>query len=425
MKNRAEYVWDYTSVINIERLKECAEKEYYSDRSVEAKSFNNAVVLPYMPVPNSSKALGGVVDEDENYIEISKQHIVGKDVEGKYDFTSSKTEDKKIMWFGFYHNHWGHFLTEQVSRCWYLVDHSPEEEDFYVAYCLKKDTINKGMDGTFREFLSILGVSDERLLLVEEPTRFSEVIIPEQSAERCSWYTDKFLSIFDKMVSNVAYDTGNRKVYLTRSQTKNFANTQIGEKAIIKVFKKAGFEIVAPERISLREQIATMNSCDEIAIVLGSLTHNILFCKPGIKVTILNRNLGSDVYQPPISEAKNATITYVDCHLTFFPVVFAMGPFFFYFTDLFRKYCEDKGYEYKKFREGKFRTHIKLIWYFLMYLQNVTPDALDGWGADETISYDVMSRYKYFRAQLDDYDSNSERKIRNGFSKVFKKILSL
>ncbi len=114
----------------------------------------------------------------------------------------------------------------------------------------------------------------------------------------------------------------------------------------------------------------------------------------------------------------------MDSHLAFFPT-FAGGPFLFYFSDNFRRYCKDKGLVCDKYAEGKIRLHIKIMWYFVMYLQNMTTETIDRWSLEDKYNEGMMSRYRFYRAKLKDYDSPIERKMRNGLSRVTKKIFGL
>lgn len=417
-----KYTWDYMDEIHIDQFKE-ADKCYRVEKELEAPSYRRATILPYRTTEDPARALGGILNMDNKWIPESGQHIVGADVVDGYPVDEVEESDLEVVWFGYYHNHWGHFLTEMISRCWYLLKHNPVEEDFYVAYAIKTDACNVGLQGTFKEFLNILGVPDERILLVNKPTRFNEINLPDISCVAGQWYTDKYVAIFDKMISECQGE-GYDKVYLTRLKGKGLASTQIGEKAIMKTFRGNGYKVVAPETLSLREQISIYSSAKEMVVVAGTLMHNVLFCNPDTKFTILSRDTGNNAYQPLINDLKKVSITYIDCHLSFFPT-FAGGPFLFYFSDNFRKYCKDKNIACDRYAEGKIRLHIKLMWYFIMYLQNMSAETVDHWNMEEKYNVGMMSRYKFYRNKLKDYDDPTERKIRNGMARVVKKVFGL
>ena len=99
--------------------------------------------------------------------------------------------------------------------------------------------------------------------------------------------------------------------------------------------------------------------------------------------------------------------------------------FLFYFSENFCRYCKDKGMVYEKYAEGKIRLHIKLMWCFIMYLQNMNVETIDHWNMEEKYNVGMMSRYKFYRNKLKDYDTPMERKARNGMARVMKKVFGL
>ena len=60
-----------------------------------------------------------------------------------------------------------------------------------------------------------------------------------------------------------------------------------------------------------------------------------------------------------------------------------------------------------------------------MYLQNMSGDVIDRWDMEKKYNVGMMSRYKFYRNKLKDYDDPAERKIRNGMARVVKKVFGL
>lgn len=418
------YVWDYMDEIHKEEFKKIEAIDYYRDKKAKAISVANAIVLPYRKNKGEPTAGGGVADSEGKYIPESAQHIVGTEMDHGYQIEACEKKDICVMWFGAWHKHWGHFLTEMVSRCWYLIDHKPEKEDFYVAYSIKNDTTHEAMGGTFKEFLNLMGVSDERIILVEKPTEFKEVVIPELSCEPGRWYTEEYKKIFQYLVDKSEKDSQYEKVYLTRLKSRGLAKTQMGEQDIMKVFKENGYKIVAPERLSLTEQIKVYASCKKLVVVEGTLMHNVLFCQEHIDFAIINRVVGVNAYQPLIHQAKEPNVTYIDAHLSFFPV-FAGGPFLFYFSDEFCKYCESERLSYKKKRAGMLKLHLKVWWYFWTYLENMTSDVIDRWKLAEKYQTGVVEQYAYYRRKLKGYNDRTPQKIRTAMFILLKNFMGL
>ncbi|NOU01134.1 MAG: glycosyltransferase family 61 protein [Gallionella sp.] len=74
-----------------------------------------------------------------------------------------------------------------------------------------------------------------------------------------------------------------KKIYLSRQKASS-TRRQYNENEVINIFKKYGFEIVSPEKLSIVEQISLFDNADFIAGVTGAAFTNILFCKTGCKV---------------------------------------------------------------------------------------------------------------------------------------------
>ena len=98
-----------------------------------------------------------------------------------------------------------------------------------------------------------------------------------------------------------------KKLYLTRSEFDE-SNTLpwrrcFNEKYFDDFFSARGFKIVAPEKLSLEEQISLVMGADEIAATMGTLTNwAAIFCKPSAKFIMLNRTKVQFTFQILINE---------------------------------------------------------------------------------------------------------------------------
>lgn len=67
------------------------------------------------------------------------------------------------------------------------------------------------------------------------------------------------------------------KVYFTRSQFNNALSREVGLKVIDSVMRNGGFNILAPEKLSLADQVAIWNYASEIACINGTIPLNVIF----------------------------------------------------------------------------------------------------------------------------------------------------
>lgn len=321
-------------------------RNYKSDKDMRIEAYENAIILPIRryasPFPFYE---GGVVDKDNNFVELSGRHrnkehkkIAGTMV-GAYDFDKKDIVDIdcKAMYFEIFIYHWGHFLLECTSRLWHFVQLMKTDKEIKLAipiYDMKPNA-------NFKEFFELLGITDDRIIYVEKPTRFTEVVVPEAAFMLENFYTKEFISIFREITKNIE-SAQYKKVYMTRRHFLINDNT-IGEKNIEDCFEKNGYKIIAPEKMSLKEMISIIKGAEVIAGLNGSAMHNTLFADKNTKLLILNRAGFVNSSQQIINQAGELNYTYIDVYQTFLPVSHGRGPFIVGVNDNLKQYLEDNN----------------------------------------------------------------------------------
>lgn len=411
----ANYNFNYLDELNTTAYQEKKEQNYKSEKKLIVDRINNGIILPFQPDKVVGTAGGGVTDKKGNYIELSGQRIVGAEMNHGYECTVHEHSNQTVIWFGVFHAHWGHFLNEMVARCWYFIHQIKDIESVNVAYIRKVDSCEQPIYGNYLEFLTLLGINRENIIEVTEPTQFEQVIIPELSCRAGDFYTKEFADIFNTIRDNVQEKVRyHNNIYFTRLQSKNLRSTELGEKRIKKLFEKNGYEVLAPEHCTLREQISYIKNCDQMVVVSGTLPHNILFARDGIEIIIINRTGEVNSYQPLINQLRRANVTYIDSHLSLLPV-FAGGPFLLYMSDNIVRYAEEHHLKLPGKKESIISLHIKLAWYFYCYLDSMTGSTIRHWKLDEKFGSYIMNTYAFYRDRIPEYDKKYVRRLRNCF----------
>lgn len=160
----------------------------------------------------------------------------------------------------------------------------------------------------------------KKLLFVNKPVRFKNVLIPDSSFNYTKLYANKkFSETFKKIADAVKSDPKSpKKIYLSRTKFTN--NLVLGENQIEKIFEKAGFKIIHPQIptkngwdvMPLQKQIQLMKGADVIAGVEGTGLHLSLFAKDGIDLICLHRYNNPLVMQIMIDKLKNINSYYID-----------------------------------------------------------------------------------------------------------------
>lgn len=313
--------------------------EFVKINELTVEEYENATVLPIKKFSEDEYALGrgGVVDSENNYVRLS---ALNKRIYDKY-FSESNYEDKTVVFCGWYVNHWGHFLVDTVIRLW----HRPEDVDGYAF--IVNENENLQITGNFKRFFELLDIPLEKIILVNQSTRFKKVIVPQSSYSRSEYYSDEYINLF-QTVSVAALETIGRKkpfekIFFSRAALRKARMHEFNIKEIDSFFKKNGYEIIYPEKITLDEMIFYLNRCEVCAAVSGTLPHNILFAQNGKKLIITERNVVNNEIQADVNIIKNLDVVYIDSAVGAFPVDVSAGPFILGYTDFMDKYAADNN----------------------------------------------------------------------------------
>ncbi|MCI8588552.1 MAG: glycosyltransferase family 61 protein [Bacilli bacterium] len=358
MKYQCLYMNDKQKI----KYQKIAGRNYKSEESLEKTVVKNGIILPGKPdLYNENPKLwsiGGVVDSEGHFIESSStRYFYGGNYEVDLDRASKVNE--KVIFFGPFVAHWGHFLCDQISRLWYVLDHPNE---YKIAYC------SWGLElyGNFMELFELVGIPPEQIIDVSSPTCFQEVIIPDVSFIPGEFYTDEFERLIDHIVKNCTISKKNipEKIYFTRSNLIGNNDKEHGEDNIATTLIHNGYEVLSPETLSLREQIFYINHAKQIAMLSGSIAHNLMFCRKETEVIIFNKIDLINDYQSVIDHMTRAKITYVDAYMKILPVLFGNGPFLFKVSKYFKQFLKDQGMQIVSTRGIQIRDY---FWYFKQY----------------------------------------------------------
>jgi len=370
-RNNLKYIDDFTK----KEYEEISQEDYFLNKELSVTEVENGIILPVLNTNkyNTSKGAGGVIDKELNYIESSAQlaYNMKNRVYGKYDIENEKIEydNETVIYGNFFYKHWGHFIIDIVSRLWYLLEDNSENKAKIVFTTMINDEKTK-IDGNYKEFLNLFGISDDRILLINKPTKFKKIIIPECSIYPGKYYTKEYIKIFEKVRDSVK---GNQnipeKIYLSRSKFKKAKEKEIGEKEIEKFFNNNGYYSISPEQLTLTEQVQFFTDSREIVCISGTLPHNIMFANEGKDIIIINKTYKLNKHQEIINQAKKANVTYLDLHISLFPVAYGKGPFIMTINKNLQRFAKDRTYNLEIIITQKIKNIYKKVWYLIQYLK--------------------------------------------------------
>jgi hypothetical protein len=176
--------------------------------------------------------------------------------------------------------HFGHTILEGLSRLWPLsVDKRFASDMRFLVY-----------EPTLRDFqrdlLELAGVSSGRIVHVPpQGVTVERLWAPDSAFRSHRWSSDLQRPTWDSIAAAVTSDKPSRRVYLSRRRIgeRPLAN----EREVETIFAKHGYEIIAPEGLSLGIQIRLAKETLRLAGPVGSQLYLGAFQMPGGRKLIL------------------------------------------------------------------------------------------------------------------------------------------
>lgn len=327
---------------------------YNPDNKHAEDSFDNKT-LSYIDyengyiIPSKSSICGGVLTKDGEYVTQSSLHT-NSSFGYPVDLNNVKYVDGTVIYLGVWFDVWGHWLTDNIRRLWFL------KSDYYKNTFKKcKLVFIKVLDydisENVKQLLNLLDIDISEIEEITTITRFKHVILPDESFYTLDgsirYYTKEYINDIDRIKNNFkirilstdftcqTYD----KIYFSYSKYRH--TRQIGEKSLEKFFEEQGYKIIYPEQHSFYEQLYMIMNCNYLASTIGSCSHNFVFAKEGTNIILIPRANYYTGYQIAIDNllSEKTNIYYVDSSLSIYTSQEMpwSGPFYYYVSD---KLCD-------------------------------------------------------------------------------------
>lgn len=286
-------------------------------------------VLPWIPSKKERVYYGGVVDDDGCFVPSSGWHEM---VESGYDFDESLAEkcEENVVYIGCMHDVWGHAITDNLKKIWYLIDRKESRKLVYITVG------NKPLPKYVFDIFQLVGVDLYKAVHITRVTKFKNVFVPNNSLINVNenrFYTKEFDCTIGRIIDKIPLCSDlPEKIYFTRSQLSS--NRDIGEKSVESLFRKHGYTIIAPEKLSIQDQLKFLHNCKVFCSTEGSISHSSIFCRDGISVILIRKVDYVNPYTSFINDMRHFNCTFIKAHHSILsPVNYPWrGPFFLYKT---------------------------------------------------------------------------------------------
>jgi hypothetical protein len=231
---------------------------------------------------------GGVIAEDGQIREEVHLRRRGREAIGGLppdaDVKPLHDLDEEILYLGWFHPRYGHFLLETLARSWFLLQSEPS---LRVVFHIMRDF---QYEGTIAEILSEFGVTPGRIVDIQGPTRVRRLIVPEAAYELgYAAHVDAarpFQTIANRIFSS-STPSIQQPVYLSRSKLPAKLRAIVGEDELERTLRDRGFHVAYPETLPFAEQVRLVNRHAHVITNDGSAAYNLLFALGGPTVHYL------------------------------------------------------------------------------------------------------------------------------------------
>ena len=202
-------------VNNYKQWANLANKHFLSDRKLKVTELKNGILLPPEEEENSMYR-GGVFDNDMKFVAgFFRNNPPNKGslgVAGAYEVNEISKRNEEVIFGGVLIGLFGHFILECLGRMWYIIKNRNDKRK--IIFLMLPYTEEKKW---FYEFFNLLDIERDRIEIIQKPTKFKKIIVPDESIHSWYDYTKEYTMPHD-YIKNKSKGSNIKKLYLTRSK---------------------------------------------------------------------------------------------------------------------------------------------------------------------------------------------------------------
>ncbi|MFC4783170.1 glycosyltransferase 61 family protein [Nocardioides sp. MAHUQ-72] len=189
-----------------------------------------------------------------------------------------------------YPHHFGHLMTEVVSRLWGWEAAKREIPDLKAIFQLK--TKSRRDPRLERTLFTAYGISEADLVWVNEPVFVESVVAatPMWHNAPPHYVHPDIVETWDRLAAGLVRDAGrgpHERIFVSRGAGAKHRECRNAVE-VEEFFRARGFEIVYPELLSLPEQVVLFRDARVVAGFGGSAMFNLMFAKSVETVVLLS-----------------------------------------------------------------------------------------------------------------------------------------
>ncbi|WP_298964745.1 glycosyltransferase 61 family protein [uncultured Methylobacterium sp.] len=234
--------------------------------------FKDAVVSPLLPGSTKHRMFIQKSDFSEQMMHWrysnGKPQTCTEQVEGEPPGDVGRTLDDAIYGGLIWHNY-GHFLAETIHRLWpcWTGQASSDAPILFHPTADRFESILKNK--YYGDILGYLSIDASRITLIDQPILCKNLAIPEQ-AKLLGHPADA--SYYEQFGAIPVEASEKSRIYVSRGR--HLLNgSYLGERIIEEKLAEAGFRVIYPEHLGIKQLVAMYRAADLIVFSEGSAIH--------------------------------------------------------------------------------------------------------------------------------------------------------
>ena len=219
--------------------------------------------------------------------------------------------DGTWLYGGHWIGHFGHFFTETVTTLWPGPQHGVDISGLDGVVFHSYSNRFRGFQAWERELMDLTAYAGVRVEVIDtDPLNVDHLLVPSRSVVVNGWAEPEAVGVWRSMARAAGaaseLDPNGPRIFLTRTafnadqrrKDKYVRTSAERDRGLDAAFAAAGFRVVAPESLSVLEQIRLAGGASVMAGSAGTALHLSAFAPAGVRVIELGDDRSPDVQVP-------------------------------------------------------------------------------------------------------------------------------
>lgn len=186
-----------------------------------------------------------------------------------------------------YPGHFGHVMTEVISRLWGWDEAKRIHPGIKALISVRN--LGEKVPKYELDLLEAYGISNDDVYVLERPAKLQKLIAVTPMFHNTRYASPEISTLWNRIRTGMGISNDSKKnrkkIFVGRALSRGCTNAMEVEAA----FRYYGFEVVRPERHSMKEQVEIFSSASVVAGFAGSGMFSTIFCDSPITKIVISQ----------------------------------------------------------------------------------------------------------------------------------------